>query len=114
MIGMHVPKVVFKTRVRDRDVGGSNPYRWQDVTTETLFSGKRVAVFSLPGAFTPVCTTSQCPAYEERYDDLRSLDIDEVYCISVNDAFVMFQWAKHLAITKTRLLPDGSGHFTRR
>ena len=114
MVGMHVPKVVFKTRVRDPNVGGSNPYRWQDVATDEIFAGKRIAVFSLPGAFTPVCSTSQCPAYEEHYDDLRALGIDEVYCISVNDAFVMFQWAKQLSITKTRLLPDGSGHFTRR
>lgn len=114
MIGMHVPDVIFKTRIRDANVAGENPFRWQDVSTEELFARKRVAVFSLPGAFTPVCSTSQCPAYEERYDELRSLGMDEVYCIAVNDAFVMFQWAKHLSITKTRLLPDGSGHFTRR
>lgn len=114
MIGMHVPKVVFKTRVRDQSLGGSNPYRWQDVSSDEIFSGKRIAVFSLPGAFTPVCSTNQCPAYEQQHDELCSLDIDDVYCISVNDAFVMFQWAKHLNITKIRLLPDGSGQFTRR
>jgi peroxiredoxin len=114
MIGMHIPKVVFKTRVRDESIGGSNPYRWQDLSSETIFAGRRVAVFSLPGAFTPVCSTRQCPAYEELYDELRSLDIDEVYCVSVNDAFVMFQWARHLSIKKIQLLPDGSGHFTRR
>jgi thioredoxin-dependent peroxiredoxin len=114
MIGVHVPKVTFKTRVRDERIGGSNPYRWQDLGSDAVFAGKRVAVFSLRGAFTPVCSTRQCPAYEERYDELRSLDLDGVYCISVNDAFVMFQWAKHLSVTKTQLLPDGSAHFMRR
>ncbi len=114
MIGRKLPHVVFKTRVRDESVGGDNPYRWQDVTTEDVFAGKRVAVFSLPGAFTPVCSSEQCPAYERKYDELRGLGLDEVYCISVNDAFVMFQWGRHLNIRKVRLLPDGSGHFTRR
>lgn len=113
MIGRHVPSVVFKTRVRDESIGGENPYRWQDRSTQDIFAGKRVAVFSLPGAFTPVCSTRQCPAYEELYRELRGLGIDEVYCISVNDAFVMFQWAKHLNIKNTKLIPDGSGRFTR-
>ena len=114
MIGMHVPSIVFKTRVRDETLSDENPYRWQDLPSDTLFAGRRVAVFSLPGAFTPVCSTRQCPAYEQHYDELRALDLDEVYCISVNDAFVMFQWARHLSIEKVKLLPDGSGHFTRR
>lgn len=113
MIGRHVPAVVFKTRVRDASIGGENPYRWQDLSSDAIFAGRRVAVFSLPGAFTPVCSSRQCPAYEELYDELRKLGIDEVYCISVNDAFVMFQWAKHLNIKKTQLIPDGSARFTR-
>jgi peroxiredoxin len=71
-------------------------------------------LFSLPGAFTPTCTTEQCPAFERAYDELRSLGADEVYCISVNDAFVMYQWSKHLGLKKLKLLPDGSGDFTRR
>lgn len=114
MIGRTVPDVVFKTRVRDESVGGPNPYRWQDVGTNELFTGKRVAAFSLPGAFTPVCSVEQCPAYERRYEEIRGLGIDEVYCIAVNDAFVMFQWARHLSIKKLRLIPDGTGQFTRR
>jgi peroxiredoxin len=114
MIGRPVPDVVFKTRVRDERIEGPNPFRWQDRCTGELFSGKRVVVFSLPGAFTPTCTTEQCPAYERAYEELRALGIDEIYCISVNDAFVMYQWARHLSIAKLKLIPDGSGAFTRR
>ena len=114
MIGRKLPQIVFKMRVRDESVAGENPYRWQDVTTADLFAGKRVALFSLPGAFTPVCSSEQCPAYERQYDRLRESGLDEIYCISVNDAFVMFQWGRHLNIRQVKLIPDGSGHFTRR
>lgn len=114
MKGMQVPDVTFKTRVRDEAVGGDNPYRWQDVTNEEIFAGKRIAVFSLPGAFTPVCSGRQCPAYEELYEQIRALGVDEVHCISVNDPFVMFQWGRHLHIKNLKLIPDGSGTFTRR
>ena len=79
-----------------------------------LGKGKRIAVFSLPGAFTPTCSNEQCPAFERFYDDFKAAGIDEVYCISVNDAFVMHQWGKHLGMNKIKLLPDGSGDFTRR
>jgi thioredoxin-dependent peroxiredoxin len=114
MIGRAVPSVVFKTRVRDASVGGDNPYRWQDVSSDEIFGGRRIAVFSLPGAFTPVCTGSQCPDYERQYRELRDCGVDEVYCISVNDAFVMFNWAKHLSLKNLKLLPDGNAAFTRR
>jgi thioredoxin-dependent peroxiredoxin len=114
MIGRRVPSIVFKVRVRDDTLGGDNPYRWQDLRSEEIFGGRRIAVFSLPGAFTPVCSTAQCPAYESSYSDIRAQGVDEVYCISVNDAFVMFQWARQLSIHDVKLLPDGSGHFTRR
>ncbi|MCG5242978.1 peroxiredoxin [Azospirillum doebereinerae] len=114
MEGRKVPSVVFKTRVRDESVGGPNPFRWQDVTTDDLFAGKRVVVFSLPGAFTPTCSNEQCPAFERLHDEFKTLGVDEVYCISVNDAFVMFQWGKGLNLKKVKLIPDGSGHFTRR
>ena len=63
-----VPSVVFKTRVRDESVEGPNPYRWQDTTTEDIFAGKKVVVFSLPGAFTPTCSSNHLPRYEELYD----------------------------------------------
>lgn len=115
MIGRTIPDTIFKTRVRDESVEGPNPYRWQDVTSTEIFApGKRVAVFSLPGAFTPTCSNEQCPGFELNYDDLRAAGIDDVYCISVNDAFVMFQWRKHLGMQKVRMLPDGNGDFTRR
>lgn len=109
-----VPDVVFKTRVRDELIGGPNPFRWQDRTTEQLFAGKRVVVFSLPGAFTPTCSTSHLPRYEELYDEFKSLGVDEVICVSVNDAFVMYQWGKQQGAQKVFLLPDGNGEFTRK
>lgn len=109
---MNVPQVTFKTRVRDESIGGENPYRWQDVTTDEIFKGKKVVVFALPGAFTPTCTTAHLPGYEKAYDAFRKLGIDEVYCLSVNDAFVMNQWGKHLNIKHVKLIPDGSGLFT--
>jgi thioredoxin-dependent peroxiredoxin len=109
-----VPNVIFKTRVRDESVGGPNPFRWQDRTTQEIFGGKRVIVFSLPGAFTPTCSSTHLPRYEELYDEMKGLGIDEIYCISVNDAFVMFQWGKNMGAEKVKLLPDGNGEFTRK
>jgi thioredoxin-dependent peroxiredoxin len=109
-----VPDVVFKTRVRDEAVGGPNPFRWQDVTTKDIFAGKRVVVFSLPGAFTPTCSTTHLPGYDAAYDQIKALGIDEVYCLSVNDAFVMFQWGKNMEVKNVKLLPDGNGEFSRK
>jgi thioredoxin-dependent peroxiredoxin len=109
-----VPHVVFKTRVRDESVGGPNPFRWQDVTTEEVFNGKRVVIFSLPGAFTPTCSSTHLPRYEELYEEIKGQGVDEIYCVSVNDAFVMFQWGKNLGADKVKLLPDGNGEFTRK
>ena len=114
MIGREIPDVTLKTRVRDESIGGDNPFRWQDRQTGDMFGEGRVVVFSLPGAFTPTCTTEQCPAYERHYDDLRAAGADEVYCVAVNDAFVMYQWGRHLGLEKVKLAPDGSGDFTRR
>lgn len=109
-----VPDVVFKTRVRDESVEGPNPFRWQDLTTEELFGGKRVVVFSLPGAFTPTCSSTHLPRYEELYDEIRAHGVDAIVCVSVNDAFVMFQWGKQQGVKNIFLLPDGSGEFTRK
>lgn len=114
MLNRRVPDVTFKTRVRDESIGGDNPFRWEDLTSSQIFRGRRVVVFALPGAFTPTCTTEQCPAYESSYPDLAAAGADEVYCLSVNDAFVMYQWARHLHLKNIRLIPDGSGDFTRR
>jgi len=114
MLGREIPDVTLKTRVRDESVKGPNPFRWQDRQTQEMFGKGRIVIFSLPGAFTPTCSTEQCPAFERHYDDLRAAGADEVYCVSVNDAFVMFQWGKSLGLNKVKLAPDGSGNFTRR
>lgn len=108
-----VPEVVFKTRVRDESVGGENPFRWQDLTTSDIFKGKNVVVFALPGAFTPTCSSTHAPGYEAKYDEMKALGVDEVICLSVNDAFVMYQWKKNLGLEKVFMLPDGNGDFTR-
>lgn len=112
MIPNQVPQVVFKTRVRDESVEGPNPFRWQDVTTDEIFAGKKIVLFALPGAFTPTCSSTHLPGYEAKYEEFKALGIDEVICLSVNDAFVMFQWGKAQEVSKVRLLPDGSGEFT--
>jgi thioredoxin-dependent peroxiredoxin len=109
-----VPEVTFKTRVRDESVQGPNPYRWQDVTSDEIFKGKKIVLFALPGAFTPTCSSSHLPGYEAKYDELKALGVDEVICLSVNDAFVMFQWSKAQDIKKVKMLPDGSGEFTKK
>ncbi|MFT4025948.1 MAG: peroxiredoxin [Novosphingobium sp.] len=114
MIDRQIPDVTLKTRVRDESVEGPNPFRWQDLDVRSEFAGKKVIVFSLPGAFTPTCSNEQCPNFERLADEFKALGVDGVYCVSVNDAFVMFQWGKNLGLSKIRLLPDGSGNFTRR
>ena len=116
MIGRAVPTVTFKTRVRDESVAGPNPFRWQDVTSDEIFApGRRIAVFSLPGAFTPTCSNEQCPGFDRAYDAIRGEGgADEVYGIAVNDAFVMHQWGRHLGLRNVKLLPDGNAAFTRR
>lgn len=111
--GARVPDVTFKTRVRDESVGGENPYRWQDVSSDEVFKGKKVVVFGLPGAFTPTCSSTHLPGFEKHYDDFKSLGVDEVYCLSVNDAFVMKQWADKQGVSKVQMLPDGNGEFTK-
>lgn len=114
MIGQPVPDICLKTRVRDESVGGDNPFRWEDAQTGELFGKGRIVVFSLPGAFTPTCSNSQLPGFEQQYDAFKAEGVDEIYCISVNDAFVMYQWGKAQGVEHVKLLPDGSGNFTRR
>jgi len=99
---MNIPYTNFKTRIAGT---------WQDLDTETIFNDKKIIVFSLPGAFTPTCSSTHLPGYESKYDELLKY-VDEVYCISVNDAFVMNAWAKDLNVEKVKMLPDGSGVFT--
>jgi len=82
-------------------------------TSSELFKDKRVVIFSLPGAFTPTCSAYQLPGFEEKYDDFKNLGVDEIYCISVNDGFVMNAWAQDQNIKNVKLIPDGNAYFTR-
>ena len=107
-----VPAVVFKTRVRDDSIEGPNPFRWEDKTTYDYFAGKRVVLFSLPGAFTPTCSTYQLPGFENNFAEFKALGIKDIYCVSVNDGFVMNCWAKDQKIKKVKMIPDGSCKFT--
>ncbi len=109
-----VPNATFKTRVRNDALEGPNPYEWKDVTSNDIFAGKRIVLFALPGAFTPTCSSTHLPGYEAAYDQFKQAGVDEVYCLSVNDAFVMFQWGRHQCVEKVKLLPDGNGEFTRK
>ena len=108
---MKVPNVTFKTRVESDEQPG---FTWADVTTSSMFDNKRVAVFALPGAFTPTCSSTHLPGYEEAYQDLKNLGIDEVYCLSVNDAFTMNAWFKQMGVQNVKPIPDGTGEFTRK
>ena len=112
-IGVEVPYVEFMTRVRDESIEGPNPYRWEKVDSDFYFEDRRVVVFSLPGAFTPTCSTYQLPGFEEKYEEFIEAGIDEVYVISVNDSFVMNKWLQDQGIEKVKPIPDGSGEFTR-
>mmetsp|Transcript_46652 Transcript_46652/g.68956 ORF Transcript_46652/g.68956 Transcript_46652/m.68956 type:complete len:206 (+) Transcript_46652:83-700(+) len=121
--GATVPSITFKTRTRIES-DDENPFDWKDITSEDLFKGKRCVVFSLPGAFTPTCSSTHLPGYEKAYDEIKAMGIDEIYCLSVNDAFVMRAWGLSqgleedktvgsLGFSKVKLLPDGAAHFTR-
>lgn len=112
--GITLPDVTFHTRVRDESIGGDNPFRWQDVTTADYFAGKRVILFSLPGAFTPTCSTMQLPGYENGAADFAAEGIDEIYVMSVNDTFVMNKWSWDQELKNVKVIPDGAGEFTRR
>jgi len=104
MIGRQVPNTEFIFRE-----GGEFVKR----TSKDLFDNKRVVIFSLPGAFTPTCSAYQLPGFEQRYDEISDYGIDDIYCLSVNDAFVMNAWADNQQIEKVMLVPDGNGSFTR-
>lgn len=114
MFPQKVPEATFYTRQRDESVGGDNPFRWEQVQASDLFAGKRIVVFALPGAFTPTCSSTHLPRYEELYEDFQAQGVDEIYCLSVNDAFVMFQWSQKIGAKNVKMLPDGNGEFTRK
>ena len=104
-----VPNVTFKERRRNVDSG---EFEWVHPTTDDYFKGKRVVVFSLPGAFTPTCSNNQVPGFDVLYDQILEAGVDEVYCISCNDTFVMNAWAKELGFIKVKLLAAGNADFT--
>ena len=106
-----VPNVTFKTR---KEIDEAPGFIWYDLTSEEMFKGKRVVVFALPGAFTPTCSSTHLPGYESEYDNIKKLGIDEVYCLSVNDTFVMNSWFNAQEVSKVKAVPDGAGEFTRR
>jgi glutaredoxin-like protein len=101
--GKPVPRVTFKTRVNDQ---------WKEVTTDQIFKGKTVLVFSLPGAYTPTCSSTHLPRYNELASTLKAKGVDEIVCVSVNDAFVMNQWKRDQEAENITVLPDGNGDFT--
>ena len=112
---MKIPYVNFKTREGDTDEVGGCTFiggTWKDLDTEAIFKDKKIVVFALPGAFTPTCSSQQVPGYEAKYDEIKSLGVDEIYCLSVNDAFVMNAWFKDTNVKKVKSIGDGEGVFT--
>lgn len=101
--GKPVPKVTFRTR-RDHE--------WINRSSDDVFAGKSVVVFSLPGAFTPTCSSSHVPRYNQLQPYFKARGIDEVICVSVNDAFVMAEWQRSQKADRLTFLPDGNGEFT--
>jgi glutaredoxin-like protein len=102
--GKSVPKVTFKARPDDQ---------WRDITTDELFKGKTVVLFSLPGAYTPTCSSTHLPRYNELAPVFRDNGVDDVVCVSVNDAFVMNEWKVGQEADNITVIPDGNGDFTK-
>ncbi|PLZ93841.1 glutathione peroxidase [Fischerella muscicola CCMEE 5323] len=101
--GRRVPDVTFRLRQNDQ---------WVNVTTDDLFKGKTVVVFSLPGAFTPTCSSTHVPGYNQLAKTFKENGVDDIICISVNDTFVMNEWAKNQEAENITFIPDGNGEFT--
>jgi len=101
--GQRVPNVTFRVRENNE---------WKSVTTDELFAGKTVAVFSLPGAFTPTCSSTHLPRFNELAPAFFANGVDSILCVSVNDTFVMNEWAKDQEVGNVILVPDGNGEFT--
>jgi len=101
--GQTVPSVTFRTRV-DGD--------WRDVSSDELFKGRTVVLFALPGAFTPTCSSTHLPRYNELAPVFKENGVDEIVCLSVNDAFVLDAWGEQQEAENVRLIPDGNGEFT--
>jgi len=112
-----VPSASFRVRVPDENAESNNceivPSTWADLTTEEIFNNKKVIVFSLPGAFTPTCSTFQLPGFELDAQKFYDKGVDDIYCISVNDAFVMNAWRDAQNLKNVKVIPDGNGDFTK-
>ena len=102
--GQKIPRVTFRTR---------RNHEWADVTTDDVFKGKTVIVFALPGAFTPTCSSTHVPRYNKLAPTFKQLGVDEIVCVSVNDAFVMNEWRREQKADRVSFLPDGNGEFSR-
>jgi peroxiredoxin len=102
-VGEKLPQVNFRVR----SLG-----EWQDTNTDTYFKDKKVILFSLPGAFTPTCSNQQLPGFEKLANVFKEHGIDEIYCMSVNDSFVMNAWADKQKLENVKVIPDGNGEFT--
>jgi len=102
-VGDRIPQVILPIRV-DGD--------FKHLETNEQFAGKRVIIFALPGAFTPTCSSFQLPGFETQFSQFQEKGIDEIYCLSVNDSFVMNAWFDGQGIQNVRPLPDGNGEFT--
>lgn len=114
--GFKINKIKFKIREGDQStklnecaIGG----KWIDKTTDDFFKNKRVVLFSLPGAFTPTCSSQQLPGFEKNSSRFKKLGIDEIYCCSVNDSYTMNAWSEKLNIKNVKFIPDGNGYFTK-
>lgn len=101
--GQRVPEVNFRTRENGT---------WKDISSKELFDGRNVIVFSLPGAFTPTCSSTHLPGYDRLAPQFRALGVDSILCVSVNDGFVMDAWSKDQKARHVKLIPDGNGEFT--
>jgi glutathione-dependent peroxiredoxin len=101
--GKRVPQATFRTR---------SAGQWKDVTTDQIFKGRAVVVFALPGAYTPTCSSTHLPRYNELAPTFRKAGVDEIVCLSVNDAFVMGEWQKDQNAPNVTFIPDGNGEFT--
>ncbi len=101
--GQKVPDATFKIREGDQ---------WKDVTTDDLFAGKTIVALALPGAFTPTCSSSHLPRYNELLPVFKENGVDDILCISVNDTFVMNEWQKDQKADNVTMVPDGNGEFT--
>ena len=109
--GFKIPKVTFRIRSGDEvetDGGCAIGGEWHNATTDSYFKNKRVVIFSLPGAFTPTCSSQQLPGFEKEYNSIKDMGIDEIYCVSVNDSFVMNAWADRMQIQNVKI---GKNHL---